>query len=283
MRKRWPENRIRTILVTVSESPYRSAVSQTQLEAETQIGVVRLVVAPQHTRLEVGSQIWTVANDHLTIITPTKRRPKKKSLLLRGARLYVARGWPTNETGLWLEQRTGVVRRLLGLPPLAGISQETMSTWHDLERLTSRLAEALAPYSANTSSFELGSGQHRVFVLKDSDGLSVFARPVFREKPRRVISVELDGTLLVPRRHRSDREISMEEGVEVIASGDRILFCHPDGEQVHGIFLPWIGAADRKELTRRLQALVGSRSEGERVIGKDEGNLNATLSQLLPS
>ena len=190
---------------------------------------------------------------------------------------------PTNETGLWLEQRTGVVRRLLGLPPLAGISQETMSTWHDLERLTSRLAEALAPYSANTSSFELGSGQHRVFVLKDSDGLSVFARPVFREKPRRVISVELDGTLLVPRRHRSDREISMEEGVEVIASGDRILFCHPDGEQVHGIFLPWIGAADRKELTRRLQALVGSRSEGERVIGKDEGNLNATLSQLLPS
>jgi len=82
---------------------------------------------------------------------------------------------------------------------------------------------------------------------------------VFRERPRRKIELHNDGSLVFPPsfRKKSDRVVPMERGVKVIASGDRVCFCHPDGEQVAHAFLPWIGAAERKELTRRFQQMVG--------------------------
>lgn len=265
------------------ESPYRAAVSQAQLEARTDVGTIKLVVAPQHTRLEVGPRVWTIANDTLTVVTQTKKRPKKRSVLLRGAHLYVARAWPTNEISLWLERRAGVIQRLLGLPPIPGMSEETMETWRELDRLASRLQEALADYSEGATAFELGNGQHRVFALQTDGRLVVFARPVFREKPRRVVELQSDGTLLIPGRRGKDRSITMERGLEVIATGDRIQFCHRDGEQVAGIFLPWIGSAEREELTRRLQALVPTPSPRTKLGEGAAPSANARLSRLLPS
>jgi hypothetical protein len=236
----------------VADSPYRSAVSETKLEARTERGTAVLHVAPKHTRLEIGSETWTVANDHITQVIQGKRRAKKKSILLRGSRLFVARAWPTNEMGLWVE-----VQRLLGLPPCIGMTEEIMATWGDLDRLSLGLQEALSSYADGARAVEIGNGQHRVLALEYDDRMVLYARPVFREKPRRVIELNKDGSLVLPVRKKDDRIIPMKLGVKVIASGDRVYFCHPDGEHAAGVFLPWIGPAERKELTRRFQELVG--------------------------
>jgi len=238
-------------------SPYRATVSQSELEAETGVGPVTLALGPKSTRLTVGPQVWTIADNHLVVATQGKRKAKKRSIRLGEASLYVARAWPTNEVSLWIERKPGVVQRMLGLPPMPGMNENAVKAWRDLERLATKLQDALIEYGAGARAFELGNGQHRVFALRYPNKLIVYARKVFREKPRRIIELREDGSLALPGRQR-DRVIPMDKGMEVIASGDRISFCHPDGEHVAGVFLPWIGDADRVELTRRFQALIAT-------------------------
>ncbi len=236
-------------------APYRATVSRSEIEAQTGVGPVTLTLEPKSTRLSLSGQVWTVADDHLVVVTQGKRKPRRKSFRLGKAQLYVARAWPTNEVSLWLERKPGVVQRMLGLPPMPGMSEDIVASWRDLERLASKLQEALAAYGAGARAFELGSGQHRVFALRHPSKLTVYARKVFRERPRRIIELREDGSLAVPGRQR-DKVIPMNRGVEVIATGDRISFCHGDGEHVAGVFLPWIGDADRVELTKRFKALL---------------------------
>lgn len=241
-------------------SPYRATVSQTELLAETAVGQVTLTLGPKSTKLEVGPRTWSIADDHLVVTTRPKkgkRKPKKRSIRLGDSRLFVAHAWPTNEVSLWVERKSGVVQRLLGLPPLPGMSESVMKAWKELEKLAGNLEQALADYGDGARASELGSGQNRVLVLRYPDKLVVYARKVFREKPSRIIELREDGSLALPGRTK-DRVIPMDRGMEVIASGDRISFCHPDGEHVAGVFLPWIGAADRVELTRRFQSLVAT-------------------------
>ncbi len=242
-------------------------MSEEKLEAHTERGVVTLHVAPRHTRLEIGSDVWTVANDHISLVTAGKRRSKKKSILLRGTRLFVAKAWPTNDTGLWIEIKPGVVHRLLGLPPRVGMTEEVISAWGELDKLTAALHMALQSYSGGANALEIGNGQHRAFMLEYSDRMVLYARPVFRERPRRVIELHGDGSICLPRRRGEDRVMPMKDGVKVIASGDRIYFCHPDGEHVAGVFLPWIAPAERAELMRRFQSLVGEPSKSAGAEG----------------
>tara|TARA_R110002096_G_scaffold171490_4_gene344472 strand:+ start:98014 stop:98649 length:636 start_codon:yes stop_codon:yes gene_type:complete len=205
-------------------------------------------------RLTVGPQVWTVADNHLVVATQGKRKTKTRSIRLGEARLYVARAWPTNEVSLWLEQKDGVVQRLLGLPPMPGMNEGVIKAWRDLEQLATMLQEGLSDYGAGVQACELGTGGHRVFTLHYPSKLVVFARKVFRENLRRIVELREDGSLALAGRRR-DRIIPMRAGMEVIARGDRVNFCKPDGEQVAGIFLPWIGDADRVELSRWFQAL----------------------------
>lgn len=259
------------------DSPYRSVVSQTRLDAESAFGRVSLLVAPKDTRLVIGAEVWSFADDHLSIISPGRRRTKKKSLLLRGAHLYVARAWPTNECSLWIERKPGLVERLVGLPPVPGISQETYAQWQKLEQLAKELQLALQEHAAGARSLELGQGQHRVLALAYSDRIVLFARPLFRERPRRLVELHRDNKIVLARR-KNDRIISMEKGVEVIATGDRIQFCHPDGEIAASVYLPWIGAEARAELTRRFHNLVAPQeSDRVRSARDSEFSLNRQL------
>ncbi len=258
----------------VSDSPYRAPVSETKIEASSGRGLVTLHVAPKHTRLAIGAEVWTVANDHISVSIMGKRKAKTKSVLLRGARLFVAKAWPTNDTGLWIESRTDVVQRLFGLPPRIGMTKEVMDAWGELDRLTEALRRALQPYGGGATALEIGNGQHRAFVLEYSDRMVLYARPIFREKPRRVLELWADGSIVLPRRRKKDRIIAMEDGVKVIASGDRIYFCQPDGEQMAGVFLPWVGLSERKELMRRFQMVAGEPAK----TPSDESDLQAATT-----
>lgn len=276
--ERWPQSANQFILYSVADSPYRSAVAETRIEANTERGKVILHVAPKYTRIEIGDEHWTVADDHLSLVRQRKRRVKKKSILLKGARLVVAKAWPTHDAGLWIEYRPGVMQRLFGLPPRIGMTEQVMADWKQLEVLTSALAKALTSYSEGASACEIGNGQHRVLALEYEERIVLFARPLFRERPRRLIELRKDGSLVFPVRKKEDRIQPMPNGVRVIASGDRICFCHQDGQQEAGLFLPWIGHAGRKELTRRFQAIVGE------AVPRQEGGLlsSAEVSFLVP-
>lgn len=238
-----------------ADSPYRSALAQTRLTADSAHGPVRLLLEPRYTQLALNAQVWTFSDDHLTITWPGKRRAKRKSLLLRDAHLYVARAWPTDEYSVWVEYKEGVVQRLFGLRPVPGLSEETFVQGQKLEQLAIRLQRALQDHSEGTRSFELGQGHHRVLGVGHQDHMVLFARPLFRERPRRLIELHRDASVVLARR-RNDRTIAMQLGIEVIASGDRIQFCQPDGQIMASIYLPWIGAEARAELTRRFRTLV---------------------------
>jgi len=236
-------------------SPYRAVVSLREFEAETDLGPVTLSLSPQSTQLVLGEQVWTVADNLLVVVTQGKRRAKKRSIPLGATRVYAARAWPTNEVSLWMERKTGVVQRILGLPPKVGMSEEVMQTWRDLEKLALLLQEALVDYGAGGQAVEFGKGQNRVLVLRFPTKMMVYARPVFREKARCILTLQTDGSLATPGR-RNDRVVSVNARDKVIASGDRINFCHADGENVAGVFLPWVDAADRAELARHFQDLL---------------------------
>lgn len=241
----------------MANSPYRAAVAQSLFEAPTALGKATLHVAPKHLRLEVGPQVWTIGNDTISLVTHSKRRAKRKSILLGDSHLYMAKAWPTGEISVWIERKPGVVHRLLGLQPVIGMDQRAIESWRQLERLAAQLKRALSGYMHGASAFEFGRGGHRVFGLQYSERMVVYARPVFRENPRRVIEVYSDGVIVTPQRKKEDSKVKMDQGMEVIASGDRICFCHPDGLQAAQLFLPWISPSDRGELSKRFQGLVG--------------------------
>ncbi len=218
---------------------------------------MRLVIEPRFIKIELGTQVWSIGNDEISVISVGKRRTKKKSMLLGGSHLYMAKAWPTGEISLWIERKPFGAQRLLGLRPVVGMDQAAIAGWAKLERLAAQLKRALSPYMAGASAFEMGRGGHRVFGLQYPEKVVVFARPIFREYPRRILEVSSEGTLVLPKRKSEDLRIDMHAGMEVIASGDRICFCRPDGQQTARLFLPWISSPDRVELTRRIQGLVG--------------------------
>lgn len=251
----------------MSESPYRTALSLQEFDADTEDGPIRLLVEPNHIRLELTDyETWIFSGEGMTITDHTRRRPKRKSVSLHGKRLYVGCAWPSNEISLWIERKPGVVQRLLGLPPCSSLDHAALDALHGFEKLAKRLRLALTKYSKGAVGSEFGTGKHRIFVTHDSDTMAVYVRPLFRERPRWVIELARDGSIKVPRRG-GERVHSMSTGVEVIASGDRISFCHPSGEEVAHLYLPWVGHADRAELTRRFHLHLGGSQAQEAARG----------------
>ncbi|MBL4634565.1 MAG: hypothetical protein JKY56_11870 [Kofleriaceae bacterium] len=222
----------------MANSPYRAAIAQSLFEAPTALGIATLHFAPKHLRLEVGAQVWTIGNDTISVVTQGKRRAKRKSIVLEGAHLYMAKAWPTGEISVWVERKGGAVQRLLGLQPVIGMDQRAIEGWRQLDRLAAQLKRALSDYTRGSTAFEFGRGGHRVLTLKYAERMVVFARPIFRENPRRVVEVYDDGTIALPKRKKDDVRVEMRKGVEVIASGDRICFCRPDGLQVAAYTCP---------------------------------------------
>jgi hypothetical protein len=181
---------------------------------------------------------------------------RKRELPLGRSRLWVARAHPTRDLALWYEAEPGVVERLGGVRPVDLSDADPLASWRQLDRLSSELLRDLAPWSGGAGdATELGRGEHRVLVVALADRLVVYARPIFRERPRRALEVCSDGTLVVPGR-RGDRRARFRSRLAVNAAGDRIAFADDDDRLVASLWLPWIAPEDRQELARRFGELV---------------------------
>jgi hypothetical protein len=219
--------------------------------------MARLYVGPQHTLLEVADRLRvSVTTGFLTVAHRDRRRVRPRSMGLARQRLVVARAVPTEDIALWFEERPGVVARVVGLRPLELLDESALAAWRRLDRLAGRLHAALVDDGRGARrAFELGRGQHRVLLVEHSDRMVLYARPLFRERPRRTLEVRADGTILVATRD-ADGTIHCNSRYAVTVLGDRIRFESSDGRDVATVWLPWISPEDRVELAARLGAFV---------------------------
>jgi hypothetical protein len=243
------------------EGLYREAAAAPFLHAPSRDGAVVLEVGPRHARLSLGDRIrLTLSGRAATWVRhrPGSRADHRRELTLGPARLWATRSFPTHDLALWYEPRPGQVERLGGVRAIGALEPDALVAWRALDRVAEELAGALAVHGGGEApehATELGKGQHRVLLVDLGDRLVLYARPLFRERPRRALEVGRGGWLLLPGRGR-DQTWPFPSRDQVSASGDRIRFTGDDGRDLASLWLPWIAAEDRRELARRLAEQV---------------------------
>ena len=239
------------------DGPYRDHPVAPPAVAPSRDGAVRVEVGLHQLRLELGERRrLVVSGGAARWIRRQRRRDRIRELPLGRARLWVARAHPTRDLALWVEIEPGVVERLGGARPVPLLEPEALAAWRALDRVEAAARGGLEPWSGGAlEATELGKGGHRVLVLRFPDRLVVLARPLFRERCRRVLEVCFDGTLVVPGR-RGDRRARVHARAGISLTADRIHFCDRDEREVAVLWLPWIAPEDRRELARRFADLI---------------------------
>lgn len=236
--------------------PYRAVSGEEVYEAPTRDGSLRLQLAPRHTALVLGEQHLIVTDQYVTVENIEARRPRRRSVRLDDARLVVARSVPTDDIGVWLEERPGLVIRIFGAQALELLDQKALSAVHALDILTGRLREALEPFARGAvRALEIGKGADRVLVVDHGDHFVIYVRRLFRKGAARALEVYDDGTVIVPGRG-VDRRITCTSRFGVTVFGDLIRFSNGSGVDLASIAIPWVSDHDRKELARRLGEMV---------------------------
>ncbi len=221
------------------------------VSAPTREGMARLEIGPRHTLLAVGQRNLSVSDHFVTVNNNNRTRRRPRSLRLDKAHLFVARGEPVEEVGIWYEGRPGVVTRIFGMRPPQLLDGAALAAWQALDRLFSRLRAALAPHrGVALRATELGRGADRVLLVDTGDRYVVFVRRLFRELPRRALEVHDDGTVVIP--HRSfEARVKCKSRFGVTVFGDQIQFADRDGVALATIWLPWVTPEDRVALAER--------------------------------
>jgi hypothetical protein len=239
------------------DAPYRELAAAPSYQAPSRDGTVSLEVGPQHLRLVLGERLrLTVAGSVATWVRHRRGASHRRELALSQRCLWAVRSVPTGDLALWYERRPGLVERLGGVKPVAPFDAGALAAWRALDRVAEELARALAAHAGGaTEAIEVGRGHHRVVMVQLAERLVLYARPLFRERPRRTLEVCRDGSLVVPGRGRDD-SARIATRSQVTASGDRIRFTTGDGRDLVSLWLPWIAPEDRQEIARRLGDLV---------------------------
>ena len=239
------------------DAPYRELAALPIYRAPSRAGTVALEVGPQHVRLELGERLrLMVAGSAATWVRHTRGGERRRELSLRESRLWPARSFPTGDLAMWYERQPGQVERLGGVRSVAAFDSGALAAWSALDRVADELGHALALHSGSAvGAVELGSGHHRVLLVQLAERFIVYARPLFRERPRRALEVCSDGALVVPGR-QGDRVARFPSRAHVAVSGDRICFTGGDGGLVVSLWLPWIAVEDRQEMVRRFADMV---------------------------
>lgn len=228
-------------------APYREADASEILEVAAREGQVRLELGPHHFRLDVGERLkLSVAEDFATVIKiHSRRRRKQRSLRLGQARLVMARGVPTNDIGLWYETRPGEVERVVGMRPPELLDDDAMRAWHVVDRMAQRLRAVLGPHSHGVQrAIEVGDGADRVLIMDLGDSLAFYVRRLFRERARRAMTVNRDGTVVLKVKG-VERRVQCHSRYGVTVIGDYIRFADPSGDDLGALPIPWVTREDR--------------------------------------
>jgi hypothetical protein len=222
-------------------------------EAPTAEGTLRVELAPRHVRLSVANRSIDISDAFVTVVEHHRKhaaKDKRTSIRIAG-RVIVARGVPREDVGVWVEvespgPRAGI-RRIFGVEPVRLLEPEGLTALGALDRLFQRLRHELAHLAPDLRrAFELGSpasgGLDKVLVIDQGDHWSVYARRLFRDRARLVMTIHEDGRILVREGRgagtaRGATDSGPQRGPEKPRSGEAERAAgkdeHPAGEAQH--------------------------------------------------
>lgn len=186
-------------------------------------------------------------------------RPEIEAIAIRAGELFVTRDWPTQSIGLWHAYDSTRIRPLWRFAAKPVMSDHGVDSIPDFDRFAYRLQTALGELGfGHGSGRAFGRGKHQALEIERDRRLCIYARPVFKEHPRLVLSFSGEGD--IQWFHRRDgqtlKSVTLDKRFDVVATGDRIRFVNSKGDDVGHVFLPWIGTVDRAEIARRMQHMV---------------------------
>ena len=246
-------------------------------EASCAEGALRAVFAPRHVKLTVADRSIDISDEFAMVADHRSRAGRERPTSLRiSGRLVLARGVPRDDLGLWIElapgRRRAGFRRLFGVSPVNLLEPGGLAALASLDRLVQRLRQGLSHLAVDVhQAIELGSaasgGLDKVLVLESADHTTVYVRRLFRDRARLVITAHHDGRIVVgagglgasasgpdaPADRPAQRnELIVRSRHGIIVAGDHLWFTDPQGTDLAKISIPWIEAADRVELARRI-------------------------------
>ncbi len=245
-------------------APYRSVVAKRTTTARTRDGLATLEVGPNALTLEIPERArLAVAGGFVTVESrePSRfgkrKKTKKARYRLGGTGLLAARAHLLHDLGLWIEEKPGMVRRIFGFRRVEGLDQDAIDSWAELDALGVAIAGALRdPSAGERRALELGRGGHRVLFVERKGSLQLFARPLFRERPRLVAELDEGAELRLPR-HKNYEPVELARTrYAVVHAAERIVFTDKSEREAGAVFLPWIAESDRDELARRFGAYL---------------------------
>lgn len=242
---------------------YRGEDAGDALEAPTAEGVLKVVLGPNRVDLSVGPRSLHIADRIATLVEQKRQKQERRASVKLSGALVVARGWPREAFGLWVELAdTGSTRapmqRMFGVEPANLLEGDGLTALAKLDSLVQRLRAHLDQLAGEVRrGGEIGAGHalDKVLLADHGDRYTIYARRLFRDRARFSMEVHRDGRVIVAE-GKTTREVKVTSKFGVTVRGDYIRFADRHGTDLARVSVPWIGPEDRDELARRIANLV---------------------------
>lgn len=247
---------------------YRGEDAGDALEAPTAEGILKVVLGPNRVDLSVGPKSLHIADRVATLVEHKRQKQERRASVKLSGTLVVARGWPREAFGLWVElpaeqdkirDARGPMQRIFGVEPASLLEGSGLTALAKLDGLVQRLRghlDELAPQVRRGSEVGSGHALDKVLVVEHSDRIAIYARRLFRDRARFAMEVHRDGKIVVAESDKIMREVKVSSRYGITVRGDYIRFADRQGIDLTRVSLPWVGPEERDEIARRIGNLV---------------------------
>jgi hypothetical protein len=230
---------------------YRGDDANLAFEAPTARGLLRMVLAPRQITLTAGGRTLQIS-DQLAVLSDAKNQ---ESLRIAG-RVLVARDVPHEDLAVWIEvaDKQPGMRRIFGVEPVSLLEAGGLEALKRLDTVFHQLRTAIADLfpGSNERAIEIGRGLDKILFVDQGDHHAVYARRLFRDRARLVLSIYAGGRIVIA----EGPEVTVTWRLGITVSGDYIRFIDERGTDLAKLAIPWITREDREELAKRIGALV---------------------------
>ena len=250
---------------------YRGDDAGDVLEARTAEGLLRLATGPTTVTLSVGTHTLQLGERFATLVEEGRKK-SAQTQLARDGKLYIARGVPRDDLGVWLELvEAGVpagIRRIFGVSPLRLFSDDGLQALKGLDAVHARLRVAVGELGGWAGrAIEVGAGHplDKVLLAESGDHHAVYARGLFRDRARFAMAVYPGGRIAVTDKKGAITEVVVRSRHGITVWGDYIRFADKTGTDIARVAIPWLAPEDRHELAYRIGQLVDRDPAGGRA------------------